>query len=224
MQTMRDRLLAIISSEIEARKRFKELEDMSGINAESWKAMWHGRQRPTLEMAEAVARNWPDYAYWLACGDTEPELGNIAPPGAELGFLMNARPQEWATKERVYKQKFLRSQQLNGGDIQSARGEFSDSMLESKDDPAAMVCNLLFERIARHVGDTPRPEAGILESDPQLIEIRANRAKALLNSLNMVTVARKNFADSKKLPDFFKRLIAKFIKPTRTEINGDKTD
>ena len=108
---MKERLLAIIASEIDARKRFKELEDLSGISADSWKAVWHGRQRPTLEMAETIAQQWPDYAYWLACGATDPERGHIAPKTVESRYpIMRGQAQEWATKEKQHMIKLLKQQ------------------------------------------------------------------------------------------------------------------
>lgn len=215
------RLRWLIAAEVTSHRKYKALEDMSGVSAEAWRAFDNGRQKASGEMIEAAARAWPDYAYWLACGDTEPEYGNVAPSNAELGCLMNGAPQEWATKERLLKQQFLRDQSLDQIVDASNKGGLSDAMLSSKDGPAVMAGYLLFEKIARQLGDTPRPEAGILESDPELIEVRAQRAKAASNALNLVSVARKNFADARKFLDFISRWKTKLKMIAGVQNNGN---
>lgn len=79
-----DRMKAVIQPNTNPNSRFKELEEMSGINAASWKAAWHGNQRPTAEMIEHVARLWPQHAFWLATGELpEPQGIHLAPPKME---------------------------------------------------------------------------------------------------------------------------------------------
>ena len=52
---------------------------MTSIPADRWKNFWLGRQRPTVEMIEAVCREHPQFAFWLTTGCT---LGNgHAAPG-----------------------------------------------------------------------------------------------------------------------------------------------
>ncbi len=47
---------------------------------------------PRADVLEAIAREWPQYSYWLLTGETMPEQGHISPeierarkdsPGAE---------------------------------------------------------------------------------------------------------------------------------------------
>lgn len=73
-------------------RRFKQLEDVSEVAADSWKSWFHGRQRPTAEMIEAAATNWPEYAFWLITGVSDAEYGHIAP--GDEGFPRKAQRKE----------------------------------------------------------------------------------------------------------------------------------
>ncbi|KVP85431.1 hypothetical protein WJ95_17925 [Burkholderia ubonensis] len=64
------------------RRRLKELEEETGIPATNWKNVWTGKQRPTAHMIEALARRWPQYAFWLATGLTDAQNGHTAPKAA----------------------------------------------------------------------------------------------------------------------------------------------
>lgn len=56
-----DRLKIVINSETKSSRRYAELEAISGIPADNWKSFWHGKQRPTADMIEAVCKNWTIY-------------------------------------------------------------------------------------------------------------------------------------------------------------------
>ncbi len=47
---------------------------LSLIKSVEWK-----RQRPTAELIEAICRTWPQFAYWLVTGDSEPNHEHISP-------------------------------------------------------------------------------------------------------------------------------------------------
>lgn len=49
-------------------KIYEKLEDASGISRHSWKNALNKKQRATSEMIEFIARNWPEYAFWLVTG------------------------------------------------------------------------------------------------------------------------------------------------------------
>ncbi|MBM5570549.1 MULTISPECIES: hypothetical protein [Deefgea] len=76
------RVKAIISSEVDENRRSKALEEETGIPATNWKNFWTGKQKPTIDMIEAIARRWPEYAFWLATGITDQENGHTAPQRA----------------------------------------------------------------------------------------------------------------------------------------------
>jgi len=79
----------------ERRGKFAQLEEMTGIGAESWKSFYYGRQRPNPDMIEAVCRAWPEYAFWIATGFTDSAAGDIGLAEAyetELNLEEKAQP------------------------------------------------------------------------------------------------------------------------------------
>jgi hypothetical protein len=60
-----NRLIALIESTMNSNKRFKELEEKTGIAANRWQSLWHGRQRAMPDMIEVICRIFPEYAFWL---------------------------------------------------------------------------------------------------------------------------------------------------------------
>ncbi|GAB2899412.1 hypothetical protein GCM10027202_29150 [Microvirgula curvata] len=77
--SLQGRLWLVIESEISSNRRFKELEERTGIPSDRWKALSLNRQRPTAEMIEAVCREWPQYAFWISTGVSDPDFGHVAP-------------------------------------------------------------------------------------------------------------------------------------------------
>jgi phage terminase Nu1 subunit (DNA packaging protein) len=73
------RLHVLVLFVTEEYRRYKQLESMSGIQADTWKSWFHGRQRPTSEMIEAICQKWPEYSFWLVNGFSDSEYGHIAP-------------------------------------------------------------------------------------------------------------------------------------------------
>lgn len=90
--TLSIRLQAIIVEETTEYRRFKQLEERTGIQADTWKSWYHGRQRPTADMIESVSKEWPEYAFWLATGTTDSDYGHVAPN--DQGFPKSADRKE----------------------------------------------------------------------------------------------------------------------------------
>ncbi|QZA78493.1 hypothetical protein K4H28_03495 [Deefgea tanakiae] len=86
MSTIEQRLNSVIAYKTKAYGRFSVLENDTGVGSDTWKACWHGRQRATSQMIEQVARFWPQYAFWVATGITDPDRGHVAPPTSEVFF------------------------------------------------------------------------------------------------------------------------------------------
>lgn len=82
MLELRDRMKFLIEVYTPDHGRFAKLCQASSIPDVNWKSFWYGRQRPTAEMIQAVARQWPEHAFWLATGITDQRCGHRAPPGA----------------------------------------------------------------------------------------------------------------------------------------------
>lgn len=82
MDTIQERLKAVIERTTDERGRFAELEKLTLISANSWKSFWHGRQRPTCDMIAAVCTRWPKFAFWLSTGITDAKHGHVDSDGA----------------------------------------------------------------------------------------------------------------------------------------------
>ena len=79
MSSLGTRLLSLIETKIQGGKRFKQLEELTGIGARRWNAFSLGSQQPTIEMIEAVSKTWPQHAFWLATGIQDSSTGHTDP-------------------------------------------------------------------------------------------------------------------------------------------------
>lgn len=105
--SIRLRLLEIIKQGTDEAKRFKSLEQLTGISGATWRTFWNRSGAPSGEMIEAIATRWPQYAFWLATGGTDPVAGHVAPPDAE-GLLENENEEiPEATEYLQYQMKLL---------------------------------------------------------------------------------------------------------------------
>lgn len=78
--TLIDRFIMLVDSEADQKRRYKSLEEATGVPATSWTSVMRRRQRPTAEMIEAVARLWPRYSLWLASGDVSMSSNQVSLP------------------------------------------------------------------------------------------------------------------------------------------------
>lgn len=105
--SIRLRLLEIIKQGTDEAKRFKSLEQLTGISGATWRTFWNRSGAPSGEMIEAIATQWPQYAFWLATGGTDPSAGHVAPLEAE-GLLENENEEiPEATEYFQYQMKLL---------------------------------------------------------------------------------------------------------------------
>ncbi|WP_155624228.1 hypothetical protein [Burkholderia vietnamiensis] len=96
MDNIDTRLRAVIEDTTGEARRFKELQDQTGIDANRWKAVWHGRQRVMPDMIEAIAKLHPQYAFWLATGILDVPYGHTAP--ADQGYPQKGQEQTTSTQ------------------------------------------------------------------------------------------------------------------------------
>lgn len=76
---LKGRLQAVLRAGTPERGHFRTLEELSGISADSWKAVAYDRQKPTLDMLCFAFATWPECAFWLATGLTDEAFGHVAP-------------------------------------------------------------------------------------------------------------------------------------------------
>lgn len=93
MNSINERFVELVEFKTSPGKRFKELEDNTKIPAVSWRKAFIGGQRPTSEMLEALAKLWPEHAYWLITGGTDNEFSHISPKAeSQLDTPYQSRP------------------------------------------------------------------------------------------------------------------------------------
>lgn len=80
---IRSRLIEIIKERTDEARRFKSLEELTRISGATWRTFWNRNSAPSGEMIEAISMQWPQYAFWLATGGTDPVAGHVAPRGVE---------------------------------------------------------------------------------------------------------------------------------------------
>lgn len=78
MANLRERFADVIRMNTSETRRWKELETLTGIPAANWLAAVRNKQRPTAEMIEALARAWPQYAFWMVTGTTDARYGHVS--------------------------------------------------------------------------------------------------------------------------------------------------
>lgn len=81
------RLLDLIENTTSPAKRFKELEEKTGISSNRWQSVWHKRQRAMPDMIEVICRLHPEFAFWLATGIADSAHGHHKPihtPGLRM--------------------------------------------------------------------------------------------------------------------------------------------
>jgi hypothetical protein len=77
-----ERLWQLIEVELGDRKsKFSELEKRTKVERNSW-IQWHRRSfqsEPAARLIQAAALEWPQYAFWLVTGYTDPASGHVRP-------------------------------------------------------------------------------------------------------------------------------------------------
>ncbi|MGJ7490034.1 hypothetical protein [Variovorax sp. ZT4R33] len=92
----------VIYSEIGEKRRFPQLENLTGVPLNTWRSWWRNGTNPSGALAEAVAKQWPQYAFWLATGLTDIACGHRRPPlhPAAQGYI-RSWPEEGSVAEKT---------------------------------------------------------------------------------------------------------------------------
>ncbi|WP_146123133.1 hypothetical protein [Burkholderia multivorans] len=89
MGNIDERIRQLISAKTDDSRRYKQLEEATGIPAATWKNFWFARKRPDADMVERLSLAWPAYAFWLATGLPDLAYGHRIPKPLELPALSN---------------------------------------------------------------------------------------------------------------------------------------
>jgi len=75
-----ERLIELIDSQGHSdRKKYVEMEKLTGIKKETIKNLCRSHQKFNNEHLEAFAEAFPQYKMWFAFGEVYPEIGQISP-------------------------------------------------------------------------------------------------------------------------------------------------
>lgn len=80
------RILKLLKTEKETYGRgfWLDLQKFSDIPAQRWRSAYALRQSITVEMLDILGRLYPQYAFWLATGNTDMSGGHRAPEGQRI--------------------------------------------------------------------------------------------------------------------------------------------
>lgn len=155
---------------------FERLTEYTGISTQRWRKVFHRRQRPTPDMIEALARLFPQYAFWIATGITDSSNGHVAPANAQT------------FPERLYVEADAASQYFRHS-LVLFRRLFEEAGVEVKDDQARMRAAKRTRPVA-HWHDSPLVDAAyrVAQSDEyaQLREIWFSREGARSANLRRI--------------------------------------
>lgn len=70
----------------------KHMEELTGIDRYKWGNIRGKKQKVNEDYLEALAKVYPQYAYWLITGNTIPEAGQISPKLEKTRAANNPTP------------------------------------------------------------------------------------------------------------------------------------
>ena len=77
--SINERVRLVIETVTPPTRRFVALEDSTGVKAETWRTWWNREGKPSADMIEALAKAWPEFAFWVSTGIDDFAHGHIAP-------------------------------------------------------------------------------------------------------------------------------------------------
>lgn len=86
---IRARVAAVVTAKTEPHRKFKHMEELTGVKAASWKAVCEGRQRANEEHFEAIGKCWPEYSIWLMTGVVVSGVKQSSPVLEQISLLQN---------------------------------------------------------------------------------------------------------------------------------------
>ncbi|MDK6078346.1 hypothetical protein [Massilia varians] len=107
--TIAARMKLILLAETPEKRRFPTLEEQTGVPENTWRTWWKRGGTPSGSMVEAVARTWPQYAFWLATGLTDAVFGHRMPQPIDIvkGYV-RPWPEGHLKHDRLYAQQYFK--------------------------------------------------------------------------------------------------------------------
>ncbi len=223
MSTITERFVQLIEAKTTSNKRFKHLEETTNISALSWRKAFNGGQRPMPEMLEALANLWPENAFWLVSGITDPERGHIAPTPTKFPVI-EGQEQEWATAEFRYILALAKAEPTDPSLVKARQTEITDAVFGLREKHIIPAVYVSYEKIMRTLGKTASPEFYLLEADSKLQVLRNKRYEAETKMRETVHTWRQNLTQTKAIDRILTSLLHPVLKGgTRKTISRNKS-
>ena len=193
-----DRLTKILEAEMPAARRYKDLEEKSGIGSHSWIAISRGRQRPTSEMIEFVAKQWPDYAYWLATGVTEPQFRHVAPVTYSEEYpVFRGEKSEVASAARRYEIERLKKMPAEAAERAAYVKALHDEVVQLQENEKFLADFHAYRRHARLMGSEGPDSLYMAAQDPELQALQQRWYEEDKDLWTKLSVTRANIQTGK---------------------------
>lgn len=127
--TLSTRMKLAIYAELEGKRRFPKLEALTGIPINTWRSWWKNGSNPSGALVEALAKLWPQYAYWLVTGNTDIRCGHDMPnlhPAAR-GYICNS-PEEFSERNKEIKKQYSKAYLQTAIDLEKNQSEYNENL------------------------------------------------------------------------------------------------
>jgi hypothetical protein len=204
-----DRLVAIIDAQTLEARRFKALEELSGIAAVSWRKAYLRGQRPTSEMLEALAKTWPQYAFWLVTGITDPDYGHVAPVATGTYTVVKGSEQSASSHEFRFLIAKRDCEPRTDEERAIARREIEDEVFALRKKNLIPATYFNYEQAMRGYDEPGRSDFYLIETDDELHQIRLARRAEIKRAQETALQWRENVAKNKRAEQFIRKIVSK---------------
>jgi hypothetical protein len=112
MSSIDDRIRLFMNAVPDQARKFKQLEEWTGIPSDRWSAVSLGRQRPTTAMVEALCKEFQSLAMWITTGRSR--IGS--PVQVPLDTYLNMK----AVDRKMLRLKTKREETLTAAESEAA--------------------------------------------------------------------------------------------------------
>lgn len=197
MEKLQDRLKRIIEAKAKPRDNLADVDRLTDISAERWRRFVRGAMPPAEDMIEAAAQAWPEFAFWLATGLTDPAHGHVAPHTYETRFpIVRGKVDQAAQAEWVYLLGLAKGELASDAGRQPQRARLQAEVEALQADPQVAAAWLAFEQAMKILGEKPLHELFLLELDDKLSAIRSKRMASTRARLSKLAAARGRLLDA----------------------------
>lgn len=172
-----ERLMRLVEVKIGKSKKFKKLEELTEITADRWSAVSLDRQKPTLEMAEKLCKEWPEFAVWLMTGMSPNNVGKQTTPDRweamnsdySLKKLLKVEPVKLSEKEALFLDQIAweGTNEIEGFENASNRVRFHCEV-RNANESFESVCKKKIEELEAEIGKAETADGNLILEKAEL--------------------------------------------------------